>query len=134
MATEAALSTARTLLADDGIPDNCPTRAVFDQLTSRWATLIVAALLLEPHRFAQLRRRVDGISDKMLAQNLKMLTEAGLVSRDVEDTVPPKVTYALTAFGEDFAGPLCALIGWIGAHADELLPAPAEHRSAARAA
>src|SRR4051812_44925184 len=121
------LQTARTLLANDTFIDNCPTRAVLNQITNRWSTLILAALVLGPHRYAELRRRVDGISEKMLSQNLKALTRAGLVHRDVEPTVPPKVTYSLTPLGRDLATPLCALINWVGTHADQLLGAQAEH-------
>jgi DNA-binding HxlR family transcriptional regulator len=112
---------AQRLLADDTFPDNCPTRTVLDRITTRWSTLILAALVLEPHRFAELRRRVEGISEKMLSQNLKTLVEYGLVHREVEATVPPKVTYSLTSLGKDLAVPLCELINWVGRHADDLL-------------
>lgn len=121
MAMAREIRTAETLLANDTFPDNCPTRRALDRITSRWATLIIAALVLEPHRFAELRRRVDGISEKMLSQNLRTLVELGLVDREVEPSVPPKVTYSLTPLGEDLAVPLCALINWVGSHADELL-------------
>jgi DNA-binding HxlR family transcriptional regulator len=112
---------AQRLLENDTFPDNCPTRAVLDRITTRWSTLIVAALVLEPHRFAELRRRIEGISEKMLSQNLKTLVTYGLVHREVEPTVPPKVTYSLTPLGEELAVPLCALIGWVGDHANDLL-------------
>lgn len=121
MASGEQIRVARRLLDDDTFPDNCPTRAVFDRITSRWSTLILAALVLEPSRFAELRRRIEGISEKMLSQNLKTLVASGLVHREVEPTVPPKVTYSLTALGEDLAVPLFALIGWVGSNADDLL-------------
>jgi DNA-binding HxlR family transcriptional regulator len=126
MSEDLQLQTARTLLANDTFTDNCPTRAMLDQITNRWSTLILAALVLGPHRYAALRRRVDGISEKMLSQNLKALTRAGLVHRDVEPTVPPQVTYSLTPLGRDLATPLCALINWVGTHADQLLGAQAQ--------
>jgi len=121
MATAKQRRTAQKLLADDTFPDNCPTRAVLDRITTRWSTLILAALVLEPHRFAELRRRVEGISEKMLSQNLKTLVEYGLVHREVEPTIPPKVTYSLTPLGDDFAVTLCELINWVGRHAEDLL-------------
>jgi DNA-binding HxlR family transcriptional regulator len=121
MASGEQIRVARRLLDDDAFPDNCPTRAVFDRITSRWSTLILAALVLEPSRFAELRRRIEGISEKMLSQNLKTLVASGLVHREVEPTVPPKVTYSLTPLGEELAVPLFALIGWVGSNADDLL-------------
>nr|WP_305785215.1 helix-turn-helix domain-containing protein [Actinoplanes lichenis] len=79
--------------------DGCPVRGIFDEATSRWATLILAALITGPHRFAQLRDRLDGISEKMLAQKLKAMARAGLITRDAAPTVPPQVTYSLTDLG-----------------------------------
>ncbi len=73
---------------------NCPVRGVFDEATSRWATTIMAALLTGPHRFVELRDRLDGISEKMLTQKLKAMVRAGLVAREVTPTVPAQVTYA----------------------------------------
>jgi DNA-binding HxlR family transcriptional regulator len=76
-----------------------------------------------PHRFAALRDKVAGISEKMLSQTLKQLVRAGLVDRAVAATIPPQVTYSLTSLGSDLATPLCQLIHWIGEHTDELLAA-----------
>jgi DNA-binding HxlR family transcriptional regulator len=81
---------------------------------------VLAALVAGPHRFGALRRRVGGISEKMLS---KHLVRAGLVDREVADTVPPEVTYSLTMLGSELATPLCELIHWIGRHNDELLAA-----------
>lgn len=121
------LAAARTLLAADTFERDCPTRAVMDQVTSRWATLILAALTDGPQRFSALQSRIGGISQKMLSQNLKVLVRNGLVDRSVEATVPPQVTYTLTALGTDLTGPLCALIHWFGRHAGQLTRAQAEH-------
>lgn len=98
-----------------------------DQVTSRWAQLIVAALLIEPHRFSALSARIGGISQKMLSQNLKALVRVGLVERVVEPSVPPKVTYSLTDLGISLAGPLTDLIAWFGGHSAELLDATAAY-------
>lgn len=121
MVTSTPASTARTLLSGKTVPTDCPQRAVLDAVTNRWSTFILAALVLEPHRFADLRRRVEGISEKMLAQNLKALTGYGLVHREVEPVVPPQVTYSLTPLGQDLAAPLFALVHWVGQHEEELL-------------
>jgi DNA-binding HxlR family transcriptional regulator len=117
------LTTATRILADDTFDSRCPFRPIMDQVTNRWSTLIVAALLTGPHRFAELHKRVGGISQKMLSQNLKALVRHGLVARDVQPTVPPQVTYRLTELGVSLAGPLTELIGWFGAHRTELFEA-----------
>jgi DNA-binding HxlR family transcriptional regulator len=117
------VTTATRILADDTFDSRCPFRPIMDQVTGRWSTLIVAALLTGPHRFSALHQRVGGISQKMLSQNLKALVRHGLVARDVEPTVPPQVTYSLTGLGVSLAGPLTELIGWFGAHRAELFEA-----------
>jgi DNA-binding HxlR family transcriptional regulator len=125
------LTTALALLANDTFEENCPSRKILEQVTSRWGTLVLAALVEGPHRFAALRNKVAGISEKMLSQTLKQLVRAGLVDRSVQATVPPQVTYALTSLGSDLATPLCQLIHWIGAHTDDLLTAQQNYDAAA---
>ncbi|MEV7723285.1 helix-turn-helix domain-containing protein [Streptomyces sp. NPDC087917] len=115
------VATAARLLAHDTFDNKCALRPIMDQTTSRWATLIISALIAGPHRFAQLHQRVGGISQKMLSQNLKALARAGLVDRHVAPTNPPQVTYSLTELGVSLAGPLTELIQWFGRHGDELL-------------
>ncbi|MFI0717580.1 winged helix-turn-helix transcriptional regulator [Streptomyces sp. NPDC021224] len=129
-----ATATATRLLAHDTFDAKCLLRPVMDQTTSRWATLIISALITGPHRFAQLHTRVGGISQKMLAQNLKALVRTGLVHREVAPTTPPQVTYSLTALGTSLAGPLTELIGWYGRHGDELLAAQADYDRGQRGA
>jgi DNA-binding HxlR family transcriptional regulator len=127
MAVSEQLQSAYRLLAGDTFDSRCPSRPIVDQVTTRWGTLVVAALVTGPHRFSQLHQRVGGISQKMLSQNLKSLVRAGLVHRHVEPATPPQVTYSLTALGESLAEPLCALLVWFGAHTDELLEAQRRH-------
>lgn len=127
MDSTAQRETARTLLANDTFEEGCPTRGILDQVTNRWSTLIVAALTDEPHRFAALHARIGGISQKMLSQNLKALTRAGLVDRAVKPTVPPQVTYSLTPLGEEMSAPLLRLVHWVGAHTDDLQAAQREY-------
>lgn len=128
METEQVAAAAR-LLAYDTFDNKCPLRPVMDQTTSRWATLIMSALITGPHRFAQLHARVGGISQKMLSQNLKALVRAGLVNRQVAPTNPPQVSYSLTELGVSLAGPLTDLIRWFGRHGDEILAAQAQYDS-----
>ena len=98
-----------------------------DQISNRWAALILAALAGGPYRFSALHVKVSGISQKMLSQNLKALVRLGLVERWVEPTVPPQVTYTLSNLGRDFTGPLSALMEWISANTNELLAAQSRH-------
>jgi len=88
----------------------CPSREVLEHVTSRWGSLTLAALGSEPARFGELRRCVDGVSDKMLSQTLKALEADGLVTRRVQSTMPPHVDYSLTPTGEQVADAVKALI------------------------
>lgn len=123
------LTTADRLLT--GAPANrnhCDhSQALMGQVTTRWGALIIAALIHGPHRFHELRSRVEGISAKMLSYHLKTLVRAGLAHREVEPTVPPQVTYSLTALGAGLATPLTDLIHWFGQHAPEIVQAQAQH-------
>ncbi|MFF2546975.1 winged helix-turn-helix transcriptional regulator [Kitasatospora sp. NPDC058063] len=123
------VATAARLLAHDTFDNRCVLRPIMDRTTSRWATLIISALVAGPHRFAQLHQRVGGISQKMLSQNLKALARAGLVDRRVAPTTPPQVTYELTELGVSLAGPLTELIQWFGRQGDELLAAQEHYDS-----
>jgi len=104
------------------VPD-CPGRQVLDHVTSRWATLVIGALAPGPLRFYLLRDRVGGISEKMLSQNLRILTRDGLIAREVEPDSPPKVTYRLTPLGEELAAHLSGLIGWIAGRTADIMAA-----------
>jgi DNA-binding HxlR family transcriptional regulator len=88
----------------------CPSREVLEHVTSRWGVLTLAALSTEPARFGELRRCVDGISEKMLSQTLKGLEADGLVDRRVHSTLPPHVEYVLTPAGQKVAEAVEALI------------------------
>jgi DNA-binding HxlR family transcriptional regulator len=91
----------------------CPSRAVLNHLTNRWGTLVMVALATGPHRFAELRRTVGGVSERMLSQTLKDLEADGFVLRTAHQVVPPHVDYELTALGQEAAEHVVALVGWI---------------------
>ena len=91
----------------------CPSRQVLSHLTSRWGTLVMLVLLNGTHRFSALRRRIGGVSERMLAQTLQQLESDGFVHREVFDVVPPHVEYSLTPLGREAAAHLAALTGWI---------------------
>jgi DNA-binding HxlR family transcriptional regulator len=91
----------------------CPSRQILKDVTSRWGVLVLIALQTGTLRFAELRRTVGGVSDRMLSQTLQTLERDGFVSRTVYDVVPPHVEYSLTARGCDVAELVRALADWI---------------------
>ncbi|WP_405488417.1 winged helix-turn-helix transcriptional regulator [Streptomyces sp. NBC_00096] len=90
---------------------DCPSRETLEHVTGRWGSLTVGALRRGPCRFNELRRRVDGISEKMLSQTLHALERDGIVNREAQPTNPPRVDYELTPFGAEVAERVVALIG-----------------------
>lgn len=96
----------------------CPSRGVLDHLTSRWGVLVMVALLEGTHRFSELRRKVGGVSEKMLSQTLQALERDGFVLREPYAVIPPRVDYSLTGLGREVAGHVEALTDWI----EESLP------------
>lgn len=106
----------------------CPSRTVLDHVTSKWGVLILVALARGPQRWSELRRRAEGISEKMLAQTLKTLEGDGFVHRDAQPVIPPRVDYSLTALGQELVQRLLPLVTWIGEHADGIVQAPSPSR------
>jgi DNA-binding HxlR family transcriptional regulator len=92
---------------------NCPTRVVLDHVMSRWGSLVVVLLMENTYRFSELAYLIGGVSEKMLAQTLRVLEEDGFVLRKVYPTKPPKVEYSLTPFGQELAGHVYALTGFV---------------------
>ncbi|QDE70077.1 MULTISPECIES: winged helix-turn-helix transcriptional regulator [Myxococcus] len=92
---------------------SCPSRGVLDHVTSRWGVLVLIALLEGTRRFSELRRRVAGVSEKMLSQTLQALEQDGFVLREVHPVIPPHVDYSLTPLGEEVATRVEALADWI---------------------
>jgi DNA-binding HxlR family transcriptional regulator len=117
------------LLTDGRLPAACPTRVVLDHVTSRWGVLLLLALSEGDLRWGELRRTVEGISEKMLAQTLRTLAADGLVDRSVTAAVPPRVDYSLTSRGRELVDHLLPLMGWIAANAEAILT-PADGLSA----
>ncbi len=88
----------------------CTSRSVLEHATGRWGALALAALTDGPLRFAEVRRAVTGISDRMLSQTLQRLDADGLVSRKEHSAIPPRVEYELTEIGRPIAGSIVDLI------------------------
>ena len=115
-------STSLFEVYSNGVPPaGCPSRIVLDHVTSRWGVLILITLSQGPLRWSELRRRADGISEKMLAQTLQMLERDGFVHRDAKPIIPPRVDYSLTPRGEDIVVLLIPLMEWIAANAGDIL-------------
>jgi DNA-binding HxlR family transcriptional regulator len=91
----------------------CPSREVLKHVTSRWGVLALMALRDGTLRFSELRRRIGGVSERMLAQTLRWLEEDGLVARRSYPVVPPHVEYSLTPLGMEAAARVGALADWI---------------------
>jgi DNA-binding HxlR family transcriptional regulator len=100
---------------------DCPSRVVLDHVTSKWGVLILVALQDRTMRWGELRRRVEGISEKMLAQTLKTFERDGLVARHARPVIPPHVEYSLTARGQELVALLYPLLTWILRNAEEIL-------------
>lgn len=106
---------------DGVLPSECPSRIVLNHITSTWGVLILVALSQSDLRWGELRRTVQGISEKMLAQTLRTLERDGFVLRSAQPTVPPRVDYSLTERGRDVTAHLLPLMGWISDNADDIL-------------
>ena len=98
----------------------CPARAVLEVLAEKWALLLIHTLADGPARTAQLRRRIGGISEKMLIQTLRRLERNGFVSRRAYPEVPPRVEYSLTGLGASLSGPITPLDRWVERHLQDI--------------
>ena len=96
--------------------DECPIRGVLDRIGDKWSFLLILKLAQHPHRFGELRREVDDISQRMLTQTLRSLQRDGLISRTVFPTTPPSVEYSLTDLGQSLLEPMRSLVTWADLH------------------
>ena len=96
--------------------DICPIRNLLGLLGRKWPTLIMCHLSFGSHRFSELRGAIPDISQRMLAQTLRELERDGLLTRDMQPTVPPRVDYALTSLGESYITPLQSMLSWGAKH------------------
>lgn len=102
--------------------DTCPVSDVFRRLGDRWSMLVVIMLGGRPHRYNDLHRAIEGISQRMLTRTLRTLEQDGLVHREVFPTVPPSVEYSLTPLGRSLLVPVSALADWALTNAGKLNP------------
>ena len=116
-----AISRVRPGITDGVYPTACPTRTVLDHVTSKWGVLVLLALSDSSLRWGELRRTVEGISEKMLASTLRTLEADGFVHRAAQATIPPRVDYSLTPLGTELAERLLPLMDWIADNADDIV-------------
>ena len=100
---------------------DCPARLIFDRLADKWSLLIVKVLKQGPCRFNQLRREIEGISQKALSQTLHKLERDGLVNRKAFPTVPVTVEYSLTDLGGTLPELIEPLVSWSETHIEKVL-------------
>lgn len=110
-------------MAFDVFSRECPSRGTLEHVTGRWGVLTLSALYDSGCRFNGLRRRVDGVSEKMLSQTLQALERDGLVNREAQPTNPPRVDYELTPLGREVAERLLGLIHLVEGRMPEVLSA-----------
>ncbi|MFI9380433.1 winged helix-turn-helix transcriptional regulator [Kutzneria sp. NPDC052558] len=125
--------TAQPAGRGDLFDPQCPTRQLLDRIGTKWTSMAVKVLAEAAPgevRFAELRRRMPGVSQKMLSVTLHGLVRDGLAARRVEPTVPPRVHYQLTQLGLSLETPLAALRAWVERHMAEIDHANASHDAA----
>jgi DNA-binding HxlR family transcriptional regulator len=119
-------------LPPDPYSAKCPTRVVLDRIADKWTVLVLGLLSEGPLRFNQLRREIDGLTQKMASQTLKALERDGLVSRKVTPTAPISVEYSITPLGRTLAASVEALRLWAQAHIGEVIKAQKRYDGTSR--
>ena len=105
---------------------NCPSRDVLKRITSRWSVLVLLALREETLRFSELRRKIGGVSERMLAQTLRYMEEDGFIARIAYEVVPPHVEYHLTPLGREVEGHVIGLADWLESNVHRIVKDNAE--------
>ena len=129
-ATDATTDESFEELTFDVLAQRCPSRPVLEHITGRWGTLVLIALREGPARFNELRRRVSGVSEKMLAQSLHALERDGFVAREVHSTIPPRVEYSLTPLGTETTEKLWDLVLHLESSMPQILAAQQDYDGA----
>ena len=118
MAVSDEVSLLNRMRAEGAFTGGCNTRVVLDHVTSKWGVLVLAALADGTLRWGELRREVDGISEKMLAATLRTFEADGFVHRVAYPEIPPRVEYSLTDRGRELCEAMSPLLTWVVANAD----------------
>ncbi|MBF6296348.1 helix-turn-helix transcriptional regulator [Nocardia amamiensis] len=102
---------------------DCEVRQILDRVADKWSLLVIALLDQRSLRFTELKRAIDGVSQRMLTKTLRHLERDGLVLRSVYPTIPPRVDYALTPLGASLHTTIKALVTWTESHQNEIASA-----------
>ena len=105
---------------------DCPSRAILDQIADKWSMLVLA-VLREPRRFNAIKRRLDGITQRVLTQTLRKLERNGMVTRRVIDGPQLGVEYALTPLGRSLQEPFAQIYDWTVNHMDQIVASQAQY-------
>lgn len=103
--------------------EDCDVRQILDRIADKWSLLVIALLDGRSLRFTELRRKINGISQRMLTVTLRQLERDGLVRRTVYPVVPPRVDYELTSLGATLHDTIHALVAWTETHQYEIAAA-----------
>jgi DNA-binding HxlR family transcriptional regulator len=115
----------------DVFNSRCPTRQVLDRIADKWTVLVIRRLSGGTLRFAQLRKSIGGISQKMLTNTLRGLERDGIVTRRIYASVPPRVEYSLTDLGRSLCGLVEGICSWAEANIEEVQRARRQYDEAA---
>ncbi|MEV6249471.1 helix-turn-helix domain-containing protein [Streptomyces sp. NPDC051742] len=107
--------------------EDCEVRQILDRVADKWSLLVIALLDRRVLRFTELKREIDGVSQRMLTVTLRQLERDGLVKRTVHPVVPPRVDYELTALGGTLHTTIRSLVTWTERHQNEIAAAREEY-------
>lgn len=105
---------------------DCPSRPILDQIADKWS-MMAMVVLERPTRFNEIKRQLDGVTQRVLTQTLRRLERNGMIRRRVLETSPVGVEYSLTPLGESFRGPFTHLLEWTIEHSGEVVSAQHEY-------
>lgn len=106
---------------------NCEVRQILDRIADKWSLLVIALLERRTRRFTELKKEIDGVSQRMLTVTLRQLERDGLVHRYVHATVPPRVDYSLTDLGCTLHDTIKPLVAWTETHQEQIISARAAY-------
>ena len=118
-----SLSLLERIRMGEVLARDCPSREILNHVCSRWGVLVLVVLRDGMHRFSELRRKIGGVSEKMLSQTLQSLEKDGFVERRALPVVPPHVEYRLTPMGEEIALLVDGMTTWIERNLPRILEA-----------
>ncbi|MFI0983873.1 winged helix-turn-helix transcriptional regulator [Streptomyces exfoliatus] len=107
--------------------EDCEVRQILDRVADKWSLLVIALLDRRVLRFTELKREIDGVSQRMLTVTLRQLERDGLVKRTVHPVVPPRVDYELTSLGGTLHTTIRSLVTWTERHQNEIAAAREEY-------